>query len=638
MHKVWCLVHGKHKRYDKSVKTTVKSRLILIIWAFSLLAPLIPQRTVAANFTYDTNVTYRVSADGTATVTENYTVTNNTPRNYLTEIKLTTPTTGISGLKVNYEDGTKIPATTTKKTSDRGDLHYDYQEINIVFPRQNYGSGKAWKFNLTYQAEGLVETKGNSHTVYVPTIEQGSADDDYNVTVDVPQEYGTPHFAGAKSATSGLNDGRQFYTFAKADLTAHSLALSFGDSAVYRANFNFPLHNTSPIPRLIAIALPPDLNSQKAYLTSLDPKPNSTRLDEDGNVLAEYWVAASQTLLVKTNVETEVKYLEYDLAASKFKKDIPVNLARYTAATRYWQTGGAVGEAAHKLVDDKAPVINNVKAIYEFVIEKLSYNKNKIKFNIRQGASAALANPSNAVCLEYADLMIAMLRSQGIPARMPIGYAYSGSLKESSGVADSLHAWVEAYVPGIGWMSLDPTWGEKFDHFGTSDLDHMAFAVWGEHDETPGAIMAGGSDIGYQYEDTKLDFETKVVPAATGESLKATRFALLPFVSLDRVTVTAKPQVATDNNQIKLGDATLSLGSLAPAQRTSLTRLNWGGNWNRPANVKLERAGGGQVMVLATATTRQDYRVMGLIVLILIVAGGWLMVRLRKNKELRMYE
>ncbi len=62
------------------------------------------------------------------------------------------------------------------------------------------------------------------------------------------------------------------------------------------------------------------------------------------------------------------------------------------------------------------------------------------------------------VCQDFAHLMIAASRSFGIPARYVSGYHFVGDLQGGSAdFEQASHAWVEAYVPGIGWASFDPT-------------------------------------------------------------------------------------------------------------------------------------------------------------------------------------
>ena len=60
-------------------------------------------------------------------------------------------------------------------------------------------------------------------------------------------------------------------------------------------------------------------------------------------------------------------------------------------------------------------------------------------------------------CEYYATTMILMLRSQGIPARLAVGYLPPGG--DGIVISSSAHAWVEVYFPGYGWATFDPTGG-----------------------------------------------------------------------------------------------------------------------------------------------------------------------------------
>lgn len=585
--------------------------------------------TAASGFSLSTHVNYVVNGNITA-VSEQYSVTNQTDREFLTEVTLTTPVDTITGVSAAYSDGANIPVTTGNKATNLGSITYNYQTLTLKFPRQIFGSGKSWSFNVHYYATGLVESHGGAHTVFVPQIQNDQLQGDYTARVDVPAGFGTPHFVGAKTSQVSSGGGRQYFDFNKAEISAQSLALSFGDQSDYRVNFNFPLVNSGRTSRTMEVTLPPDLNNQHVHIESLDPQPLNSRIDADGNVLADYRVAPGQHLTVKTVIIGQVNYLDYNLAASGKAKDIPADLVqKYTASTTYWQTGGQVGAVAKSLNDPNRPVIQNVQAMYQYVIDHLTYNPNKIKFNIRQGSAKALAQPNNVVCLEYSDLLIAMLRSQGIPARMPVGYGFSGSLKTSDSVVDSLHSWVEAYVPGIGWMTLDPTWGEKFDLFGQSDLDHFAFAVWGTKDQLPAPVMTAGRDDGYQYENTTLDYvnSTETVPA--GGQLAITRRVILPGISLEQISAQAGGDQA-GHYVVQTGGKNLDLGNLAPGQH--ITRYRWiiGRNWQSPATADLAETTASQSLVLAHTSVRLDWRI--LIGLAGIVAVGLfclLMLRLR---------
>lgn len=59
------------------------------------------------------------------------------------------------------------------------------------------------------------------------------------------------------------------------------------------------------------------------------------------------------------------------------------------------------------------------------------------------------------VCQDFAHVMIAALRSGGIPARYVSGYIFRGDSHILG--AEASHAWCEAYLPPYGWVGFDPT-------------------------------------------------------------------------------------------------------------------------------------------------------------------------------------
>lgn len=58
------------------------------------------------------------------------------------------------------------------------------------------------------------------------------------------------------------------------------------------------------------------------------------------------------------------------------------------------------------------------------------------------------------VCQDYAHLMIACCRSQGVPTRYVSGYLYGGEGIRGDGAT---HAWLEVRLPSGDWLAFDPT-------------------------------------------------------------------------------------------------------------------------------------------------------------------------------------
>lgn len=61
------------------------------------------------------------------------------------------------------------------------------------------------------------------------------------------------------------------------------------------------------------------------------------------------------------------------------------------------------------------------------------------------------------VCQDFAHVMIALVRQVGIPCRYVSGYLYHDHRGDERSVDGASHAWLEAWLPGVGWVGLDPT-------------------------------------------------------------------------------------------------------------------------------------------------------------------------------------
>jgi transglutaminase-like putative cysteine protease len=107
------------------------------------------------------------------------------------------------------------------------------------------------------------------------------------------------------------------------------------------------------------------------------------------------------------------------------------------------------------------------------------------------------------VCQDFTHLMISCLRSTGLAARYVSGYLLTrpAAGKPRRVGADVSHAWVSLFVPGSGWIDLDPT----NNIFPSSE--HITLG-WGRDfsDVTPlrGVINGGGEQT--------LEVKVAVVP------------------------------------------------------------------------------------------------------------------------------
>ena len=93
------------------------------------------------------------------------------------------------------------------------------------------------------------------------------------------------------------------------------------------------------------------------------------------------------------------------------------------------------------------------------------------------------------VCQDFANIFICLARLLGVPARYQMGYIYTGANYENKIQSDASHAWVELYLPYIGWRGFDPTNGCLVGQ------DHISVARGRNYrDATPtsGTLFKGG--------------------------------------------------------------------------------------------------------------------------------------------------
>ena len=61
------------------------------------------------------------------------------------------------------------------------------------------------------------------------------------------------------------------------------------------------------------------------------------------------------------------------------------------------------------------------------------------------------------VCQDFAHVTIAICRRWGVPARYVSGYLFTDRAAGDRSNPEATHAWVEVFLPTLGWIGMDPT-------------------------------------------------------------------------------------------------------------------------------------------------------------------------------------
>lgn len=155
-----------------------------------------------------------------------------------------------------------------------------------------------------------------------------------------------------------------------------------------------------------------------------------------------------------------------NVLTARFEAELSSPLAPFLRPNQYvnYVDAPRTLEKAAELTAGLTDPAAKVGKIYEYVINALEYDREKAK-SVESGYLPELdkvLSGGKGICFDYAALMSAMLRSQGIPCRLVVGYA-----------GKAYHAWVEVWTEHGGkatgeitlragtWERMDPTFASS---------------------------------------------------------------------------------------------------------------------------------------------------------------------------------
>ncbi|MFF0541680.1 transglutaminase family protein [Nocardia thailandica] len=160
-------------------------------------------------------------------------------------------------------------------------------------------------------------------------------------------------------------------------------------------------------------------------------------------------------------------YAEY--APFRYAPELAADLEPYLRPVDEAGPGSGPGELVREWARRHRPA-GRIRTI-DFLVELNNALRADIDYTVRM--EAGVQTPDHTLraalgsCRDSAWLLVAILRELGLAARFVSGYLVQlsqdvPSLDGPSGPAadfTDLHAWTEVYVPGAGWMGMDPTSG-----------------------------------------------------------------------------------------------------------------------------------------------------------------------------------
>lgn len=443
-------------------------KLIIFVVSVLYFIRYTPDAHAINEFSTSYDSTYVFNPDGKAQINHEITLKNNIAHIYPREYTIAVRDSNLNDITVQVNQTSEIPKI--EKTEM-------LTTINIPITHPSIGKDQLTVIEIRYNSSSLAEKIGSTYTITIPKAQKGNESESFVRRISVPQDY-PPHSQSSLTPQSiEEKEGRRYYTYIGHG--SENLTLLLGNSVTYHLSLLYELKNNTNNNGFTEIALPPDTNYQKIILNDLNPKPSEIVVDQDGNWLARYPINYFKNFSVKADLYITVSpFPDYYDPSTSFP----------THSAKYWEKT--------KIVESLAEQLKTPRNIYNYLVGNLTYNYAQIKRQDRLGATLALEQPSQAICTEFTDTFVALARSQKIPSRAIIGYAYSQNpnLRPQISNQDILHSYPEYYdTITKRWHSIDPTWGhttDGLDYFDNFDFSHITFVRLGKESTYP---LAAGS-------------------------------------------------------------------------------------------------------------------------------------------------
>lgn len=252
---------------------------------------------------------------------------------------------------------------------------------------------------------------------------------------------------------------------------------------------------------------PRDVGRQSvlSHRLEIDPAPSAVGRREDffGNAVTYFALETPHTHL-RVTATTE---LELEAAAGQlhFQSSAPwedtaarvrTELTRATLEARQYVLESPLVSVSPELERYAAKSFPAGRPLVEAVYDLM--HRIHADFAYEPGATtvatplAQVFEQRRGVCQDFAQLAIACLRAQGLPARYVSGYIETlpPPGQEKLVGSDASHAWFSVYDPDVGWLDFDPTNNQI-------PMDQHITTAWGRDygDITPlkGVIFGGGA-------------------------------------------------------------------------------------------------------------------------------------------------
>lgn len=274
-------------------------------------------------------------------------------------------------------------------------------------------------------------------------------------------------------------------------------SLTFGDDLnKYTVEYHHQVLNKTDVTQDVQVELMSFSKDNSNYYRLLSESTN-----EGTNIFKEYsaftytfkGLEPNKLATLKKFYDVNLYPRAYNIIPSKVTNSVDSNEGYLNPEKYIVSDDPLIKETAKKIVGKETNFYEKAKLLYAFVASEMVYDAKSpiassgsysaIRDILRKDTSLTddlkkglVYNPETddydletfttqegGLCFDYATLLVALMRAEGIPSRVVVGYVVTeenvAELRKNGevNITENPHAWVEVYLAPYGWVHVDPT-------------------------------------------------------------------------------------------------------------------------------------------------------------------------------------
>ena len=187
-------------------------------------------------------------------------------------------------------------------------------------------------------------------------------------------------------------------------------------------------------------------------------------------------------IVERKEINVDLKEVEVNKASAKADKELH---SKYLALTKFGVLNERVKRLSERAVKGKKGDLAKARAIYDFVLQNMEYEKkmhghgkgdvNRVCLAIGQGSKAT------GNCTDFHSFFAALMYYQNIPVILEMGYPLKPGKGSQKSKNCGYHCWAKFFIPGKGWIPVDISEAAKDPskkdyYFGSIDENRISFS------------------------------------------------------------------------------------------------------------------------------------------------------------------